>query len=575
MSRWADDTYSLEEGHIFYARLGDSPYQFWRTQQQKFYDEADSVLSSLSSLISLTSAGEALLAMAAVERENEHRFLVANFGSEIAKDLDESLSDYPEFIKKINCLMRTEKKLRAILRSNLRDLTGKTEKQRKEDRYERAAGTFFADEVFRKYTEIGYERFKYHSSEASWVEDMTNRLTNAIGRALNSTIKHMAKIDDEVEGEVVQIWRELEEIKNDPHQLDAVKREFSKQFNIEDLLKRMYRYRTGSKKYENFGGMRNAAMDFAKGADRSVFENSLAAAGGYIQEIFSAYMGPENVKFKERVSMPFSSNMMKSDVVHIFSDSHSIELDPLLQELDESLTGSTLEETSKALQDFYNKNFAPMEDAFVVFENTKVRRFSADFGLKGYKVAEPQAFEKLQEFTADLFGRPDLGLNLAGLIRNCKSWASGTDAMYKQATNLARAILSQSIAKLLFDDWNNIGRVGSNAIHFFNLNEVYVPLSYLMESMGRVMLGLEGKKPQYATRFFQVTFVTSGVTMEYKPGSIAKEMAKEKAKGGTASSIKSYWNTQAAEARKGSHMEMRFLKDFTQVILEMAKSLKM
>ena len=115
------------------------------------------------------------------------------------------------------------------------------------------------------------------------------------------------------------------------------------------------------------------------------------------------------------------------------------------------------------------------------------------------------------------------------------------------------------MANFMFDDWTNIGVTTNNAIHIFSLDEVKIPLSYLLIATGKAMLNTISDP----TSYFKVSF---SVPNEIKYPEKIQDFDVNIGMIG-------YWDEQRQIARKNSSFSIRFLSNFKTLIKDLIKEL--
>lgn len=198
-----------------------------------------------------------------------------------------------------------------------------------------------------------------------------------------------------------------------------------------------------------------------------------------IKELTRSY-GKVNTKYKMQTSvMP---NRESTDVVVVLSKlSAKVEL--------EMLQATTQDKQAAANK--YNAFMDEMrkhQDAHILYESTK---------LYGLGKAEVNEKKKTRGFTGFSGG----GVNFKGAINMLNSIGyphaeaflnkvaqTAEGAIYGSEASVIRknasTTLAQYIAFFLFDDWDQIKKPtegGPNVIHYFNLSNYIIPLSYLLE----------------------------------------------------------------------------------------------
>ena len=163
--------------------------------------------------------------------------------------------------------------------------------------------------------------------------------------------------------------------------------------------------------------------------------------------------------------------------------------------------------------------------------------------------------------------------NLTSLVYNTISGAF-LDSKRKEVIDSFRQVLATGAANLLFSDYYNVGDEaveGVNAIHLFDLDDVYIPLSAILQGMADAYL--KTGEENYTKYISLANFNTKDIEILYPRANSyeGKDYKKERYKG---LEISEAWNKQREAARQQVMFEIRFANNFQDIIKSIAAQYK-
>lgn len=528
----------LKDGYVFYKRLNAADAQVnWKN----LYQSAMSDFSSIelgAQQVTYSDISEKLIFAGQAEQNKERQLLRETFGINID---NLSLKDYPKFINAINELMG--------LKNQYRNLLSKLKANKKKERAPTAASYFdsylstaitnrlasFID------TQKGIEIIA-NGDYNTWMQ----KVTDLINLAIEDAVKKASQEKDKINGQEVQIWSEIVALLQKTNgQLEQFKSDVFKRFNLQNIIRDIFDWQT--KRYQE---QRKTTTGLKKNviASMQLGEIGARAADGFVAEYFGS-----SLQSMAKGGGTLKSNMVKSDNIHLFSATVDINLDGIFQELNDSLTGRTLEGNRTIIENFYNDFLSKIKDGFVVFEN--VRNYSLGNNFRGFSAGSSQPLSKLPSVLDAIELNID-GEGLVNLLYNTIGGAIGEDRQ-SYIRDQTRLMMSSAIANFLFDDWQTIGQSGDRSIHIFNLDGVLVPLSYLLIAMGEAIRQVQRVPSDY----FKVTFSM--------PGSI---LWPEKVPMSDGENIYDYWEQQRQDVESHSTFSIKFLANFKSLVKQLIKS---
>lgn len=528
----------LKDGYVFYQRL-NSPdgQQNWKN----LYQSAMSDFSSMelgSYQTTYSDIADRLISAGQAEQAKERRLLQEIFGVNMGNI---SLNEYPKFIKTINELMG--------LKDQFQNLIIKLRRNKGKERAPTAASYFdsyLSTAITKRLrgfidTQKGMELIA-DGNYNGWMAE----LTGIIEMSIEDAVKKMSEQKDKIDGEEVQIWAEAASLLQKTNgQLQQFKNDVFKRFNLQNVIREIFDWQT--KRYQE---QRKTTRGLAKTVKGSMNMGEVGArsAAGFVEEYIVGSM-----QSMSRGGGTLSSNMVKSDNIHLFSATVDISLDNIFQQLNDSLTGDSLEKNRGIIENFYNNYLSKIKDGFIVFEN--VKNYSLGNNFRGFSAGTSQPLSQLPSILDEIGLNID-GDSLVNLLYNTIGGAIGEDRQ-SYIRDQIRLSMSGAIANFLFDDWQMIGQPGDRSIHIFNLNGVLVPLSYLLISMGEAIKRVQRAPSDY----FKVTF--------NMPGSI---LWPEKVPMSDGENIYDYWEQQRKDVESRSTFSIKFLANFKSLLGQLIKA---
>lgn len=169
---------------------------------------------------------------------------------------------------------------------------------------------------------------------------------------------------------------------------------------------------------------------------------------------------------------------MKADNIITFNIDTSFIEDAL------KTTGETSRQKNIELLNELNNKIAGINDSFIIYSNAKNYSLSKNF--HGFSSGAPISLETLKQVLSPVQNNID---TFIGAIANLIPNAIGADNRREMEESIAT-----DVAYLLFDDIDKIGipNSGPQSLHLFDLNGIYIPLSYLLwELANSIQHGLE------------------------------------------------------------------------------------
>lgn len=330
-------------------------------------------------------------------------------------------------------------------------------------------------------------------------------------------------------------------------------------------------------------GMRAKLIDSAGGLNLKSNKRTGQIGGSvyeYVQSLFrNAQMNAVITESGTKVSgQVIGGEVTRTDSILILGEETIINFDAnvLATELNEDLSSTkTLSEARDKIQSFYERNLKSLSQGFIIYDSAKA--YGSSVNEKGFKDGKNLPLERLGDYAADA-GIP-LG-SVHDFILTAYNTLPGAiyDAARGEVEEAVENILYAATAKLMFDDWTTIGEgtgIGSSitALHVFPLSGIYVPVSYLFTRIGQALQNADRDYKKYVNIHVKLP-TTKTYTSPSGNGTPPDRLI---GKGGSHSDLEikkqilEEWNKQFRSAQSESEFSIHFLKNFSDLISELAK----
>lgn len=532
-----------QNGYVYYDRLRNETRPFWKNVGIKAEQRLGNYLSN--STISKTDLSSTLASIASNERQNEIRFLSTIFGYQ--SGFDESnvtLDSYEEFINYINLQIG----MKDAYERFLIDTKKKTGGKRRNPNVATSFPTYLVqalNKMLRNSTDKVVRALEDPKEFDEFIDDLVDEMAEAMSNA------QVDKVERERLGES-KPWKDLYEVlKKDKYSHAAWKDLLIKRVHIETILREMVE--------------KNGSAIDRKGIRQAVdntVSSTRAITGGYLQEIIQALMNKANTNPNIKIGGgTIKSNIPTTDNITLYSTNIEIqeaELTRLFEELNPEISETTKEGNRKIIEDFYEQHLKNLKDTFVVYESVKNVTLGDWFeNAGGFNNGNPKELYKVSD-DLESIGFSDVAQkaeNLYQVLINAMDGALMTESKDRAMSELRLAIC-HGLASVFFDDWAEIGKVGTNAIHIFDLNSIKVPLSYLLFALSEALNIMENDEVN-DSRYIKIEFSIPKQILYPEPVPIITY---------DGTTIVDHWNRQAEVAKKQSTYKVNFLSNFVDTI---------
>lgn len=549
---------SVQNGYVVYTR--GSKNRLWDKIHREAVAASGGVPSFLGSTKeqSLVLAGERLVSLANAE-QNKEIALLSQAGFEV-----EDASDIKIFIQKFNELLMGKQQFQnAIVRLN----AALSEKgQSKEHRAPSIAvwfTSYLRSALSKNITNFANANIRglMKQNFSSW----ENQLDSIIDISIQEAFEQMLTKVKEVEGKelygdssqwqaIYEASRVIKDFDTKFGEMIRSKIDFSQLANI--FTDEGLKIKRKDARYKNISKTVDKRLNLSSGKkSRSI--------GGSVEEYIMQILNTMGAAFQSAASSSgavFSSEVMKTDTVSLFSYENNIDIqagvDGIVESLNETMMGSdSLLDATKRMTEFYNQNLSKLDNTFIVYGSAKLYSMSDSF-THGFHGGGDRSLEDAKSIIAQA------GISNTGAVDNFinAAYNTGDGAIYfSQRGEIAdslKAALMGSVAELLFDDWVSIGEIstGAKGIHVLQLEGLQIPSSVFLRAAGQAMINLQTDME----RFVKIHVSLPG-TVKYKDKPIQEYRYEE---------VLARWEEQAQLARSQSSFSMNFLANFKTLILQ-------
>lgn len=539
-------SYSFKDGYIFYNRLKySSASNNWSEVYNRAIDDLATAESKLDK-VTRNDVSKKLKQAALYEQIKERRLLKEMFGIDSKKI---ELSDYPKFINDINRIMGLKEDYQYLLK--LLDKNKGKERAPAAASFFTSALTTVLTEKIRNFTQTKKcEDIIMKGNEKEWNSKMLEIYDESVEKA----IKKLSNQKDVVNGKEVQIWTKIRKLLEETNklQLRQFKEDMLGRLNIDKMIRDIYKWEIDR---------RNSLKKTTRGLSTKIKSNiapnelGVRSVNGFINEYFTSAVQDAVMNYNKGGAL--KSNMLKTDVIELYSLNTDFNLEQVFNTYNETIAGSTMEENRETIKILYDKYIKNVDNSFIIYQNAKLYSLGDSF-KKGFSSGNNIPLANLPTYL------DEVGLNINGedLVKLLYNTIPGTilnkNNKSVRIKQTARLFISAAIANFLFDDWETIGESSSNAIHMFNLDNVLVPLSYLLLAIAEVLKRVRDSSSQLVRISFNLP-----KQIEY-PIPIKLEEGED---------IRDYWNRQRNIGLTQSSFSINFLSNFKSLIKSLIKSL--
>lgn len=540
--------FSWDKGYIFYQSLSEpGRHAIWHKVYQSAMSSFKNARVDLGHIPSSREVSKQLIALGHLEQNKERAILERILGFSLGRA--DTVQDYSDIIKGINTLYRHQSEFKALLTQIEQ---GRTKNRNKERGF--SAFSFF-DSYF--VTAFGEEiaahkndPFLYNAIINQDEEAWTQRLLSddIAGRAIDKAIAKIGESTDIIDQEEYHLWTTVTRL------LDEVNSELNANFKaivrsrlpLEAAAKEAF---TVAKQLENgkitVKGTTGKLRSVISAKNRELENRKLA---GFLDELFTGMdvvldFSGQATSYRTTNVHP-KSTVMKTDNITVFSTDVGADAGKIAK-LMKKISPASLEDAARQFEAIVDR-MANLSDSFFVMESAKVYSMNKFHGFQG---GGARPVTQLPAYLSQMGAHVD-AFNFVQTILNS---APGTIGEGEKETlrDEVSHLISVHIAQFLFDDWTGIGDSVSNVIHVFSLDNVYIPLSFLLIGLGNA---------------FEATSREEYAKVSFSYPKLLHDPIKD-------IEVLTAWDEERIHARENTTFTVRFLTNFKTIVSDTLKSL--
>lgn len=551
---------TVSNGYVIYQRGEYSKSPYWRSVYNKAKAESEGInsIQTGSKTDKLQEAGQRLISLGQAEMSKEIALIETATGMKVDDQEDIKL-----FIQKFNEVLMGKKQFQeAVFR--LEDALTSPEIQYRAPTIA-SWFTSYLGETLNK----NINAFIGKNAEALASQDFSAweiEIDSIIDKSISQAFKNMLTKMTETTGKELygnsEAWREVYKASQAIEGFSDYFREMIRSKIDFSKLKTLLQNDDIKVKNKTNRGVRKV-LDSQQGLNLRSGRKSRSIGGSVQEYVMTALstLGEAASSATSTGARVFSSDMMKTDTVTVFSFSQQIDVGKIANTIADQLNevmkdSASLNDAAEIMKRFYNDHLSNLDNSFIVYGSTKSYSLSDSFrGFHGG--GERNLSDAVAIIQQAGIGNSDAVDNYIKAAYNTGSGAIFSDKRFEIQEDLKIALMS-AVAELLFDDWISIGEGpsgGAKAIHVLQLEGLQIPLSVFLTAAGKAMVSAASDMEKI-------------IKVRVKlPGKILYEEPIETA-GGHMSEILSKWNEQAQAAENDSVFSIEFLKNFKTIISE-------
>lgn len=551
---------TVSNGYVIYQRGEYSKSPYWRSVYNKAKAESEGInsIQTGSKTDKLQEAGQRLISLGQAERSKEIALIETATGMKVDDQEDIKL-----FIQNFNEVLMGKKQFQeAVFR--LEDALTSPETQYRAPTIASWFTSYLGEALNKNINAfIGKNAGALVSQDFStWEIELDSIIDKSISQAFKNMLTKMTETTGKELYGNSETWREVYKASQAIEGFSDYFREMIRSKIDFSKLKTLLQNDDIKVKNKTNRGVRKV-LDSQQGLNLRSGRKSRSIGGSVQEYIMTALttLGEAASSATSTGARVFSSDMMKTDTVTVFSFSQQIDVGKIANTIADQLNevmkdSASLNDAAEIMKRFYNDHLSNLDNSFIVYGSTKSYSLSDSFrGFHGG--GERNLSDAVAIIQQAGIGNSDAVDNYIKAAYNTGSGAIFSDKRFEIQEDLKIALMS-AVAELLFDDWISIGEGpsgGAKAIHVLQLEGLQIPLSVFLTAAGKAMISAASDMEKI-------------IKVRVKlPGKILYEEPIETA-GGHMSEILSKWNEQAQAAENDSVFSIEFLKNFKTIISE-------
>lgn len=467
----------LSQGYVYYEELNEYPSD---SKQAQLYRNAKSSLAMISGYNTQAQTSKVLLEMAAAEREKEIAFLSNVFGFQPKAELDRKQAG-KEIVDAFNSILNIKE---AYERNKTRIL------DEKHSQAQIDIASFFdtyLEKHFNKRVQAAITlALKDYDNGVDILVALERRIDSMLDHVLDAALEEAlsSKIfaDDTKDNNAYKDL--LTALNKNMAQKNWLKEQIYRNYKLDEVKKILMSNLQFDQSKQNRNKLKKQGAHMISNSTDRYRQGGFTRE--YLMNTISNYIistliasGKYKINDSSGVLHTGSINNMKADNILTFNIPVGL--------VNEILTTTKVEESGREanvnlIRELGNK-LGNIDNGTIIYTSSK--NYSINNGFKdrhGFSSGEDLELKKFASLLSDSPYKSH-AYSLVGSIMQLLKGAVGEDRKAEYTTAIARYV-----AYFLFDDINTIGTniKGSSptALHLFDLNGIYIPLSFFLELLG-------------------------------------------------------------------------------------------
>ena len=447
--------------YIIYERKSNNSY--WEEKRQN----AENLLSKVA-LSPPQDVFDFINNMAKVEREKELRFL-QSFGPSIDNDCSDK-----ELVDAFNSLLQGKERFERLIQ-RIKNLQKKVKTQKDfkamAPNLEALYGSYLESRLVRKFAATNF--LKKTDQE---IDELVDK---AIDEAIIDTIKEMGQknIVNDIYGTSEDFQPIIEILEQSESARDLFVTNMKKAIGYDPIEK----LKTELKKRDKSISMRQKLAKTLKTATKTaslggnLIENTMPNLAKYLFE------GVEGIQIE---GGGITGEQLRTDSVLIFSKEISVDVQKIFNDINSDLSiggfGISAFNAFDKISQFYEDHEDEMEKLFMIYVNSK--NYSLGSSSRNFTQSVDKKLDELPQFLQQSGFNIGKAQDFLNMIYNAAEGAVFSKYRNELDDTISKMIAAGA-ARLMFDDYQTLGQGGINAIHLYQLDSMYIPVSIIYKSM--------------------------------------------------------------------------------------------
>lgn len=405
-------------------------------------------------------------------------------------------------------------------------------------------------------------------------EDILKVFEESFDKAIDATLSYQneSKKDDRFGS--LKEYQDLLDLFNSNEIFREIYRQKIKKVFSDESIRNIISKNRSTIAYRAANNKRMTGHSWAKRA--LTLDTRAGQIGGLVNEITNMLRSSmpevtisENGTKVSQMSRTLISNKAATDNITFFQINGTLNqevIDEKLKEMSKAMDATeNLAEAHKELMKYWKNNLSKIDRGFVVFQSAKAYRITNISKYGGFTNTNVSLNRLTSLPNNGAFNTIDMNKFVIVVANTIDNAILSGD--YNRIREWLYMYIAESIAYLLFDDWEKIGgdlsNKGSNAIHALLLNDVNIPLSVFLKGAGAALIKVADEIIK--TNSFINIVVNKSKALYYKDDQGNPTGYPTKENGEPA--VGRAWNIQRADALQNYNITVKFYKNFNEEIL--------